>query len=144
MKIERLVVPGNFKLLMPEIKALLMDCYQKKKKVHVLIEPEKKLRSTGDGSQSHHLNGHIQQIARETGQPFEDIKKYVKQQAISMGYPIKEQFGNPVLDMWGNLTGISEADCSVSDCALLIDQAHLLAAELGIVLKEENGNEWDY
>jgi hypothetical protein len=32
--------------------------------------------------------------------------------------------------------GISESDSSVEECAILIEAAHMLAAELGIVLEE--------
>ena len=72
-----------FKTHWDEMKAVMLEIQDQNKQIHVLIEPEKRRRSTGYKSQNHHLNGHIQQIAMSTGQPFEDIKKYVKQmQAI--------------------------------------------------------------
>lgn len=46
-------------------------------------------------------------------------------------------------DMWGNLVGISEAESTTEQCALLIEQAHMLAAELDITL-QENDNGWNY
>lgn len=104
----------------------------------VLSVPEKP-RTTGEKSQNHHLNGHIQFICQETGNDFSDVKKYVKQAAIPMGYPIKQNDkGDDVLDMYGNPVGISEADCNTTECALLIEAVHMVAAELGIILPEED------
>lgn len=139
MKLERLITPMMFKSLTGEIETILNECLEKRRRVHVLIEPEPKKRSTGDFSQNHHLNGHIQQISTYTGQPFEDVKKYIKQMAISMGYPIKEVAGNPVTDLWGQVTGISEKDATAAQCALLIECAHAMATDLGIVLEEGSG-----
>lgn len=105
--------------------------------VTVTIETPRKPRTTGDGSQSHHINGHIQQIAQETGNPFEVIKLEVKYRAIGMGYPILYRpDGQPQRDLWGREMGISEADSSTSDCAILIEASHIIASELGIILQE--------
>lgn len=139
MKFDRILPPSMFNSCSQEIQMILDKCIADHRRVHVLIEPEKRGRSTGDFSQNHHLNGHIQQISKSTGQPFEDIKKYVKQMGISQGYPIKTIAGNPVVDMWGQAVGISEAEASTNDCAILINCVHQLAAELGIVLEEGNG-----
>lgn len=133
MKIDRLISPSDIQTLFPEIEECARTC---KGRVHILVEPEKRIRSTGPGSQGHHLNGHIQQIAMFTGQPFEDIKKYVKQRAIDMGYPMLKRLGQPVVDLWGQPVGISEADSTTAECALLIEQTHILASELGIILRE--------
>lgn len=141
MNFERILTPKQWKLYWPEIKRTLVDCAEKGKRIHVLVEPEKVKRSTGRGSQNHHLNGHIQQIAVETGQPFEDIKRYIKQQAVGMGYPMLTRFGKPVTDLWGNPIGISEADSTTEQCTLLIEQSHMLAAELGIILREDDENQ---
>jgi hypothetical protein len=103
----------------------------------VTISRPRRIRSTGKGSQSHHLNGHIQQISAETGQPFADIKKYLKHEAITYGYPIMYNDKNePLLDLWGEEQGTSETEASVEECALLIEEAHKLAAEHGIRLEE--------
>lgn len=134
MKFDRIVPKDRIKDYSAEISAAMKSC---KDMVHILIEPPRRPRTTGEKSQNHHLNGHIQQISMETGQPFDDVKKYIKQQAVSMGYPMLERFGRPVNDMWGHPVGISEADASASECSLLIEQAHMLAAELGIILREE-------
>lgn len=127
-----------FKLHWDEMRAVMHEIDDAGKQVHFLIEAEKKRRSVGYKSQNHHLNGHIQQIAMCTGQPFDDIKKYVKQMAIDMGYPMLMRFGQPVRDLWGNVQGISEADSTTDQCALLIEATHRLAAELGIILQEED------
>lgn len=88
-------------------------------------------------SQNAHLNGHVQQISDVTGQDFNDVKKYVKQQAVKKGYPVKQDdSGFPMVDLWGDSLPISEADCTPEQCSLLIDEVHILASELGVVLKE--------
>jgi hypothetical protein len=102
------------------------------------ISTPKRPRTTGKNSQNHHINGHAQQIAIETGQPFEDVKRYAKQIAITMGYPILEdENGNPITDLWGNVQGISETDSSTEDAAKLIEALHMIAAEMDIKLIEE-------
>jgi len=106
--------------------------------ITVTIENVRKPRTTGEGSQSHHFNGHVQQIAQETGMPFEAVKMEIKHRAIKRGYPILYKAdGRPQLDIWGRAMGISEADCSTAECAYLIEEAHELATELGMILKEE-------
>ncbi|MBQ3838130.1 MAG: hypothetical protein II814_13525, partial [Treponema sp.] len=80
------------------------------------------------GSQNHHLNGHIAQIAEETGQPFDMVKLAVKSIAIGMGYPF-ETIGSVAVAK-------SEALCSTEECGILIEAAHVLAADLGIILRE--------
>lgn len=105
--------------------------------LEITIENIKRRRSTGEKSQNHHLNGHIQTICEETGNEFEDVKKHVKQMAINMGYPMKMKGGDVVLDMWGSPIGVSEAESTVEQCAMLIECVHMLAAELGIILSED-------
>jgi hypothetical protein len=96
----------------------------------VSIGKPRRPRSTGPYSQNHHLNGHCQAIAMETGQDYETVKREVKRMAVSMGYPPPEEWR-------GETVYKSEADCTVEECGLLIDAAHLLAAELGILLRED-------
>ena len=106
--------------------------------ITVTIETPKKPRTTGEKSQNRHLNGHIQQIAQETGTPFDVVKHEIKQRAITRGYPILyDGKGKAVLDIFGREQGISEADCSTVECGYLIDETHQLAAELDFVLREE-------
>ena len=104
--------------------------------VEVIIRPERKLRSTGDKSQSHCINGFIQQICKETGNEFQDVKEYIKSKAVAMGYPMLMKDGKVVVNPYGEPKGISEADSSIEECSLLIEQAHMLASEYGIELKE--------
>jgi hypothetical protein len=91
-------------------------------------------RSTGPQSQNHHLNGHIQEICAETGNDFNVVKTWVKQQAISRGYPFET--------FHGVMVPKSEANASVEECAILIDVVHQLAAELGIMLSETETEEY--
>ena len=65
--------------------------------VLVTLQPPKKPRTTGEGSQNHHLNGHIMQICNATGQDYETIKYCVKMIAVEqMGYPYKTIAGHIV------------------------------------------------
>ena len=97
--------------------------------VLVTVQPPKRPRTTGDGSQNHHLNGHIMQICAETGNDYETVKNAVKMLAV-------EQMGYPYTDFHGVITPKGESESSTEECAKLIEAAHLLAADLGIVLKE--------
>ena len=108
----------------------------------VTIESPFKPRSTGANSQNHMLNAIIQQISKETGQDFKSTKEYIKSTAVGRGYPMLEKavrkggqmVMEPVYDWFGNVRGISEADSSTEQCAILIDVAIQLATEMGIVL----------
>lgn len=108
----------------------------------VTLESPFRPRTTGVGSQNRAINGIIQQICVETGQDFQTTKEYVKSRAVEMGYPIltKKVMKNgqiedePVTDWYGNIRGISEADSSVEECAILIECAIMVASELGITL----------
>lgn len=80
------------------------------------------------GSQNHHLHGHIAQIAEETGNSPEAVKVAVKFDAVGMGYPYKT--------IGGKIVPQSESECSTEECAILIEAAHVLAADLGIILRE--------
>ncbi|WP_422477241.1 hypothetical protein [Pleomorphochaeta sp. DL1XJH-081] len=106
--------------------------------ITITIETVRKPRTTGHRSQSHHLNGHIQQIAEYTGMPFELIKLEVKHRAVEMGYPMLLKLDGTVqTDIYGRVMGISEADSSTQECAILIETAHMVASEVGIKLQEE-------
>jgi len=113
--------------------------------VKVTIEPPFRPRTTGYKSQNHCFNGILQIICQETGQDFQTTKEYVKSRAVEMGYPMltKRKVGaggvteEVVTDWYGNPRGISEADSSVSECAILIECAMMLASELGITVPME-------
>jgi hypothetical protein len=87
-------------------------------------------RTTGPGGQGAHFNGHIQQIANETGNDFDTIKMYVKEQAVSMGWPYTTLPNGAVLPK-------SETEVDVVECGYGIETCHVLAGELGIILREE-------
>ena len=93
-------------------------------------------RTTGWRSQNHRFNGFCQVIAAETGNDFDTVKQCVKYRALSRGYP-----GNTDFD--GRLIPQSEADASVEECTLLIEEVEQLGAELDIALPEheEDDNE---
>lgn len=97
--------------------------------VLITLQPPKKPRTTGEGSQNHHLNGHIMQICNETGQDYETVKYCIKMIAV-------EQMGYPYKTIAGHIVPQPEHLSSIDECALLIEAAHVLAAQLGIVLQE--------
>ena len=98
--------------------------------ISVTLMPPRRLRSTGAHSQNHHLNGHIMQICAETGNDYDTVKMAVKMIAC-------ESFGYPYTEFKGVIVPQSEAKASTEECACLIEAAHLLAADLGIILKED-------
>ena len=95
----------------------------------VTIQQPKRPRTTGEGSQNHHLNSHVMQIANETGNAFESVKDAVKMTAC-------ENLGYPYDDIDGRIVPQRERVCSTDECAKLIEAAHILAADLGIILNE--------
>lgn len=97
--------------------------------VLVTLERPRKTRTTGENSQNHHLNGHIMQICNETGNDFEAVKYCVKMIAV-------EQMGYPYKTVAGHILPQGERQSSTVECAKLIEAAHVLAADLGIVLQE--------
>lgn len=89
----------------------------------------RKPRTTGHRSQNHAINGYIQQIAMDTGQPFDDIKMICKERAIDMGYPYRTR-------MDGAVVPLSETEIDTVAAAILIEAVRMLAAELEITLRE--------
>ena len=97
--------------------------------VLVTLQPPKRPRTTGENSQNHHLNGHIMQICNETHNSYNAVKDEIKRIATEeMGYPYEE--------INGHIHPIGESESSTDECALLIEAAHVLAADLGIILQE--------
>jgi hypothetical protein len=96
--------------------------------VKVTISNVFKGRSTGKRSQNARINGHIQIICQETGNEFEAVKGYVKQNALGRGYPFVE--------FNGKVTPKSESEASSEEAKILIDVIEQLAAELDIILPE--------
>lgn len=97
--------------------------------VLVTMQPPKRPRTTGEGSQNHHLNGHIMQICNETGNDYDTIKYCVKMLAV-------EQMGYPYKTVAGHILPQPESQSSTDECAKLIEAAHVLAAQLSIILQE--------
>ena len=97
--------------------------------VLVTLQPPKRPRTTGKDSQNHHLNGHIMQICNATGQDYETIKYCVKMIAV-------EQMGYPYKTIAGHIVPQPESESSTDECAKLIEAAHVLAAQLSIILQE--------
>ena len=97
--------------------------------VLVTLQPPKRPRTTGKESQNAHLNGHVMQICNETGNDYDSVKDAVKMIAVeNLAYPYKT--------IGGKIVPQRERECSVEDCAKLIEAAHILAADLGIILQE--------
>lgn len=105
----------------------------------VTISTLRRKHTTGWKSQNHHLNGHVMQIANETGNPFDDVKMFVKRKAIARGLPLMTKpNGDLVYSLVdGEPLPKSEADMDTVECGYCIDESHVLASELGIVLIEE-------
>ena len=97
--------------------------------VLVTMQPPKRPRTTGPDSQNHHLNGHIMQIVNETGNNYEVVKYCVKMIAV-------EQMGYPYKTIAGHIIPQPESESSTDECAKLIEAAHMLAADQGIILQE--------
>lgn len=113
------------------IRKLLAACQAKHNDyVRLVLQRPRKKRSTGDKSQNHHLNGHIMQICAETGNDYESVKYAVKMTAI-------EQYGYPYETIAGHIVPKGERDTDTAECAMLIEAAHYIAADLGIILREE-------
>lgn len=120
----------NDNKLKEAIAKVLITCREKSNDfVCVTIKRPAKPRTTGARSQNHHLNGHIMQICAETGNDYETIKYCIKMIAVEeMGYPFKT--------VAGHVLPQRECECSTEDCVKLIEASHILAANLGIILKE--------
>ena len=113
------------------IKRELTKCRDKHNDyVFVTIAPPKKPRTTGDGSQNHMLNGNIMQICNETGNDYDTVKLAVKMIAV-------EQLGYPYKTIAGNVIPLRERESSTVECSKLIEASFMLAADLGIILREE-------
>ena len=112
------------------IKRELRKCRDKHNRFVLLtLQPPKRPRTTGKGSQNHHLNGHIIQICNETGNSYDAIKYCVKMLAVEeMGYPYE------IID--GHIWPKAEHESSTDECAKLIEAAHVWAAQHGIILQE--------
>ena len=126
---KRDFVPGRIAFLPPAdeasgecIKRELRRCRDRHNDyVLVTIQPPKRPRTTGEGSQSHHLNGHIMQICNETGNDYDSVKDAVKMLAVeTMGYPYRT--------IGGQTVPLRERESSTEECAKLIEAVSPLSA----------------
>lgn len=116
--------------LLKALHNLLITCQKKNNDyVSLTLSTPKKPRTTGKGSQNHHLNGHIMQICQESGNDYETIKYCIKMLAV-------EKLGFPFKTVAGHILPQGEKDSSTEECAKLIEASHILAAQLGIILAE--------
>ena len=98
----------------------------------VTVDFPHKPKSTGPGSQNNHFHGHCRQFALWHGNSVTAIKEWVKREASDrMGYP--EEM---LPDLTTMPRGVAEA--SSADVSLLIECVHILAAEEGITLIEQD------
>jgi len=102
------------------------------------LEPWRNKRSTGAHSQNSHFNGHIQQIVEYTGDDFAVMKRYIKRYCFGQGLRMKTGAEGKILYSFtdGEPIPISEADMTTQECSWCIEACHLIAAELGIILRE--------
>ncbi|MCE5190265.1 MAG: hypothetical protein LLG08_00540 [Actinomycetia bacterium] len=84
-------------------------------------------RTTGPHSQNHHLRGHVRQLAEHTGYSMGEMMEVVKQETV--GWPTHELRGHTV---WA-----SEADIDSLTAAEAIERCHVIAVDLGVVLREQ-------
>ena len=83
MKFDRIIPKDRIKDYSAEISAVMKAC---KDMVHILIEPPRRSRTTGEKSQNHHLNGHIQQMGqsgRDIGSRRERIRVRPADRAVA-------------------------------------------------------------
>ena len=125
------------------LKQKIMDLIKKSGKKHngyvcLEISTPRKPRSTGEKSQCNHFNGHVRDICEDTGNEFADVKLYLKRRAFKRGYPfMRNDAGDIVFSLNdGEPLPRSEADATIEEAATLIEEAHELAGELGIILTE--------
>jgi len=124
---DRLRIPDEYK---STFTGLLKYCNDKRGGyMRIQISPPFKHRSTGEKSQNHHINGHCQQIANETGEDFDIIKAEAKRRAIKRGYPIRT-------NVFGEAVPISETETDSEQAGFLIDSLHEIADFLNIKLNE--------
>lgn len=120
-------IPDAFKPLFNEV----LDFCNKKRGgyLRVQVSPPVKKRTTGENSQSHHINGHVQLIAQSIGEDFDVVKEEAKRKAISKGYPYRT-------DAFGHVQPLSETALDTEQAGHLIEALHEIAAFLNIKLKE--------
>ena len=115
----------------PAYRLRLLKYLDKQPAMVVDLSKIRKKRSTGEKSQNHHLNGHIGDIMKACGmttkKEYDQVKTEIKRIAhYTFGYPA---------DKTGHFF-LSEAEANSEQCSWLIEAAHLLASDLGVILTE--------
>ena len=98
--------------------------------VKVTIGRPRKPRTTGPGSQNNHVWGHATQIATETGNEVDDVMDAAKERALKRGYPYH------VNKLTGKVKPYGTEELDTEQCGMLIEELHMIAAEMGITLIE--------
>lgn len=96
--------------------------------VSVKVAKPFKPRTTGEKSQNNHAWSHCTEIARAMGMEVYEVEYIAKVRAIKRGYPVSTHLGLQVPK--------SQADISTEECAYLIEEYHMIAAENGVKLTE--------
>ena len=81
----------------------------------------------------------MQQICTATGNDFHDVKLYLKRRCFKRGLRFATKADGSILYSLIDMEPlpISETEMTTEECAWCIDEAHELAAEYGIELREE-------
>lgn len=120
-------------MLQEQLRKVLRACRDKNNDyVAVTMARPYSPRTTGPNSQNHMLNGNIVQICNETGNDYDTVKDAVKMIAV-------EQMDYPFTTIAGHVVPKRERDCNTAECSKLIEASIMLAADLGIVLKQVGG-----
>lgn len=104
--------------------------YCKSGYVKITISKPGRSRTTGQGSQSHAINGFIAQLSNATGQDFETVKMAMKKMSINRGYPFRTEI------LTGEVIPYSETEIDTIQAGYLIDTIKQFASEYQIILKE--------
>lgn len=139
---KELVIPRTRISVVESTKAVISipESWSNNGLLETLIDPEtyfkvsikeyRRPRSTGPNSQCNHFNGHVRQICEATGNSFDLAKLAIKNRAVDeMGYPYETILSTAVPK--------SEGDANSHEASILIELTHVIAAELGIKLREE-------
>lgn len=107
--------------------------------ITITVENVKKPRTTGKHSQNNCINGYIQQICMETGFDFADVKMYMKELALSRGYPFMRNSEGHIVNniRTGEPLPASETVITTVEAGFLIETIQQFAAEHGIILRDE-------
>ena len=88
-------------------------------------------RTTGKYSQNHHIYGHAVQIGTCVGNTKFEIIMIAMERAITKDYPTKILYTGKIVPM-------PESEIDSRTAGILIDELHMMAAELDIKLIEED------